>query len=92
MRPVAPQVGAAVARHWNLPEETVAAIRYHHSPRLAPDAFRNLVCLVYVANAFCDIEDGSLDVSLLDRMALRTLGVADIEGARALHKKIQSEN
>jgi len=32
------ELGAALARHWNLPEEIVAVLRYHHNPGAAEAA------------------------------------------------------
>ena len=32
------ELGAELARHWNLPEEIVAVLRYHHSPEVAEAA------------------------------------------------------
>lgn len=44
------ELGAELARHWNLPEDIIAVIRYHHTPD-APDAPSDnpLVRMVYVA-------------------------------------------
>lgn len=43
------ELGAMIARRWQLPAEVVTAIAYHHNPSEAPD-HRELVSLVYVAN------------------------------------------
>lgn len=44
------ELGAELARHWNLPKEIISVIRYHHSPD-APDAPKDnlLIRMVYVA-------------------------------------------
>lgn len=44
------ELGAELARHWNLPEEIISVIRYHHTPD-APDAAKDnfLIRMVYVA-------------------------------------------
>lgn len=47
------QAGAALANLWNLPEETVESIRWHHDPLRAPHHVR-LVCLVHVGNILCE--------------------------------------
>lgn len=44
------ELGAELARHWSLPEEIIAVIRYHHTPD-APDAPSDnpLIRMVYMA-------------------------------------------
>jgi len=74
------QVGEAVATRWGLPEELVAAARWHHEPLKAPDTrLQELAGAVHVANGLahamgfgCDI--GGLhrrtDPAILARMQL----------------------
>lgn len=44
------ELGAELARHWNLPSEIISVIRYHHTPDAA-DAPKNqpLIRMVYIA-------------------------------------------
>ena len=44
------ELGAELARHWNLPSEIISVIRYHHTPD-APDAPKDnpLIRMVYIA-------------------------------------------
>jgi HD-like signal output (HDOD) protein len=46
-------LGAYVAVQWNFPSHIVAAIRYHHEPRWAPGAFREMAAVVSIANGLC---------------------------------------
>jgi eukaryotic-like serine/threonine-protein kinase len=41
------ELGAELAQQWNLPEEIVAILRYHHNPDAAPD--QPLVRMLYLA-------------------------------------------
>jgi putative nucleotidyltransferase with HDIG domain len=41
--------GAEVAEFWNLPEELVAAIRYHHAPSDA-DQYQRIVAMTHIGN------------------------------------------
>lgn len=44
------ELGAELARHWNLPEEIITVLRYHHTPDLAEAAAgRPLVSMVHLA-------------------------------------------
>jgi len=47
------QIGMAIARKWDLPEELVMSIGYHHDPDKAPKAYRKLASILYVADYFC---------------------------------------
>ncbi len=44
-------VGALLARKWNFPQQLAEAVGYHHNPLSAP-AYRELACIVNLANSF----------------------------------------
>jgi HD-like signal output (HDOD) protein len=46
-------VGMALGDDWELPEDLVAALGYHHKPEKAPTAYKRLVSIVHVADRFC---------------------------------------
>ena len=72
------EAGAALAKHWSLPEEIVESIRWHHDPVGASHHHR-LVCLVHVGNVLSvslGLGLGGDGLSgLLQPDALETLGV-----------------
>lgn len=41
------ELGEEVAKFWGLPDETIAAIRWHRNPFSAPEQFRNLVVAIH---------------------------------------------
>lgn len=44
------ELGAELGRHWGLPENIIAVLRYHHAPNEYPDAAQQpLVALAYMA-------------------------------------------
>ena len=47
------EVAAELLTAWNLPENVVAAARWHHQPQNAQDDHRQLVDLVHVADYLC---------------------------------------
>ncbi|MEM9828449.1 MAG: HDOD domain-containing protein [Planctomycetota bacterium] len=48
------QLGAAVLNHWGMPQDIVAAARYHHDPEACEDpSVRPIVASVALANYFC---------------------------------------
>jgi HD-like signal output (HDOD) protein len=70
-------IGALLAEKWNFPESLASAIRYHHDPSSAPEKDRILVDAVYLANMFCECEDGNVvfdqfDPDVLERFGIKT--------------------
>ena len=47
------QLGAALARRWNLPRRIADAIRYHHRPPAAPPDHDRLFDIVHAADVLC---------------------------------------
>jgi putative nucleotidyltransferase with HDIG domain len=43
------EIGAALARHWHLPESLCEAIEFHHKPAQAREEYRPLVYVVHLA-------------------------------------------
>ena len=72
------EVGAELLRHWGLPDELVAAVRWHHEPASAP-RYRESVDLVHAAEMIC-ISAGigmgiegtqyAFDAAVMDRLKL----------------------
>ena len=60
------ELGALIAEKWNFPERLVAAIRYHHDPEAAPSDCKDLVDTVYLANMFCEYENGNANFDQLE--------------------------
>ena len=47
------EAAAELLQYWKLPENVVAAARWHHNPEEADDKFRSIVDLVHVADILC---------------------------------------
>jgi HD-like signal output (HDOD) protein len=69
------EIGAKIADKWNFPENLVVAIRYHHDPGAAPKEFQDLVDTVYLANMFCELENGGVTFDQLDPTVLEHFGI-----------------
>lgn len=69
------EIGALVAEKWNFPEGLVAAIRYHHDLAQVSDENRSLVYAVYLANMFCNYEDGSVTFDQFEQAVLNDFGI-----------------
>ena len=69
------ELGAELAHHWNLPEEIIAVLRYHHSPDAAGAAFgQPLVRMINIAEkllpSFGIIEYVTPDIGVVEWEAL----------------------
>jgi len=60
------ELGALIAEKWNFPDRLVAAIRFHHDPDAAPHECKDLVDAVYLANMFCEYENGNIGFDQFD--------------------------
>ncbi len=47
------EVAGVLLESWNLPEEVVAAARWHHEPSLADPKFQQLTDIIHVADVLC---------------------------------------
>jgi putative nucleotidyltransferase with HDIG domain len=69
------EIGALIAEKWNFPESLVMAIRFHHDPTSAPPENKDLVETVYLANMFCEYENGNITFDQLEPSTLDNFGI-----------------
>jgi putative nucleotidyltransferase with HDIG domain len=69
------ELGALIAEKWNFPERLVLAIRFHHDPGSAAPEHRDLIDAVYLANMFCEYENGNVNFDQFDTGALDNFGI-----------------
>lgn len=69
------EIGAKIARKWNFPEALIQAIRYHHEPTECDPNHRDIVYMVYLANAITEIERNGITYDLLDVKVLDAVGI-----------------
>jgi putative nucleotidyltransferase with HDIG domain len=70
------ELGALVAEKWNFPEGLVMTIRYHHDPGAVPPEYKDLLDTVYLANMFCEYEDGNISVDQFEPGPLENFGLS----------------
>jgi putative nucleotidyltransferase with HDIG domain len=68
-------IGALIAEKWNFPETLITAIRYHHDPTSAQPKHRAMVDTVYLANMFCEYENGNVTFDQFDSSVLEGYGI-----------------
>jgi putative nucleotidyltransferase with HDIG domain len=71
------EIGALIAEKWNFPDNLVAAIRYHHDPAAADKGYRSLAESVYLANMFCEYENGNASYEQFAEGPLESYGIAN---------------
>jgi len=84
------ELGAMIAEKWNFPETLVGAIRYHHVPGDAPAELKNIADAVYIANMFCEYENGNTSFDQLDSAPLENYGINSQQQFDALIEKFSS--
>jgi putative nucleotidyltransferase with HDIG domain len=84
------ELGAMIAEKWNFPEVLVGSIRYHHAPGDAPDDLKNIVDAVYIANMFCEYENGNVAFDQFESAPLENYGINDKKQFETLIEKFSS--
>jgi putative nucleotidyltransferase with HDIG domain len=64
------ELGALIAEKWNFPERLVMAIRYHHDPGAVSHEYKDLLDAVYLANMFCEYENGNVSFDQFETASL----------------------
>jgi putative nucleotidyltransferase with HDIG domain len=82
------ELGALIAEKWNFPERLVAAIRYHHDPEDVHPEFKDLVDSVYLANMFCEYENGNVDFDQFASDPLKNFGIQNKKHLDALLERL----
>ncbi|MCB1189046.1 MAG: HDOD domain-containing protein [Leptospiraceae bacterium] len=71
------QLGAMIAEKWNFPPELVAAIQYHQQPFTAPEKFREIAEVIYMANIMANITTCKMTFYSIDRGVLEKFNLVD---------------
>lgn len=69
------EIGARIAEKWNFPPVIVNVIRYHHEPLTAPDEYRKLTGIIYVADLLSHVHEGMVDYSQFEPSILKEFGI-----------------
>jgi putative nucleotidyltransferase with HDIG domain len=82
------EIGARISEKWNFPESLVAAIRYHHEPSLESGEYRDVVHVVYLANVFCEYEEGNISYEQIEPSVLQDYGFTNEKHFRTVVEKM----
>jgi len=84
------ELGALIAEKWNFPDRLVTTIRYHHDPESAPLDCRDLVDSVYLANIFCEYENGNISFDQIDPGPLENFNLQSKKQVDTLLERLSS--
>ena len=82
-------IGAMISEKWNFPPFLIEAIRCHHAPLNSTRQHRDIVCVVYLANMFCGIEDRRYNYTYCEDSVLERFGLNDEKKFTELHAKLK---
>ncbi len=82
-------IGAMLAKKWNFPENIAVPIEFHHQPLLSPDEHKDIVFVVYLANAVSAMERGGMNYSMLEEEVLKKLGISSEKQFNDLAGRLQ---
>ena len=78
-------LGSLICKKWRFNEALVKAIEFHHRPYIAPEKYRELVYLVYLANVFTEIEDKKYRFEIVEEEVLEYFSMTKREDFDRLH-------
>lgn len=88
------EIGGLLAGQWQLPEELIAAIRFHHSPENRTE-FINMINATHFADILVKTKGfgsgGDNDISSLNENAVAALGIPEAEVARIVGEEMDVE-
>lgn len=78
-------LGSLICKKWKFNEALVKVIEFHHRPHMAPDKYRELVYMTYLAYVFSEIENRNMRFEILDEDVLEYFHLTDKKSFDMLH-------
>jgi HD-like signal output (HDOD) protein len=82
-------LGALILKKWKFNDAIVNAIEFHTRPHMAPNQHRELIYLVYLSNAFVDIEHNRNRYELLDDLVLEHFNITNKSELVSIHDMLK---
>ncbi len=82
-------LGSLICQQWKFHETLVKVIEYHERPHMAPEKYKNLVYLVYLAYSFVNIETRRLRFEFLDEDVLDFYNLKEKSKFELLHNTLK---
>jgi putative nucleotidyltransferase with HDIG domain len=82
------EIGAMIAKKWNFPEALINAIKFHHTPTVAPVEYRDVVFTVYLANALAHFGEDEIGIDQIDNSVLEWFRIQSEEQMSNIERKL----
>ena len=83
-------LGSIICEKWRFNESLVTIIKYHSRPHLAPEKYKSLIYLVYLAYSLVDIENKKLRFDIIDEDVLDYYNLNNKERFEMLHRTLKN--
>jgi HD-like signal output (HDOD) protein len=83
-------LGSIICEKWGFDESLVTVIKYHHRPHMAPEKYRPLIYLIYMAYSLIDIENRRQRFETMDEDVLDYYHVNNKERFELLQRTLKS--
>ena len=83
------EIGALIAKKWNLPEVVVDTINHHHTPEMAPTEVKKLATVVYFANMLANYQAELVEFYQFDPSVLSTFNIETEEQLQNISSKLE---
>ncbi|HMX33830.1 MAG TPA: HDOD domain-containing protein [Leptospiraceae bacterium] len=84
------ELGILLAKKWNYPEDLSALIEFHQDPFLAPEKYKRIVEIVYLANILSNKLETDVNFYSYDLAVLHSFNIYSIEDFNSFHYKLES--
>jgi len=82
-------IGELIAEKWQLPDYLVTSIRYHHTPLEANAEYFERVCITYLANMLCGVENRKYQYYYIEESILQRFKLSDEKDLKVFHQKLK---
>jgi HD-like signal output (HDOD) protein len=83
-------LGSLICEKWNFNELLITIIKYHHRPYFAPNKYKELIYIVYIAYSLIDIENKKAKFEFLDEDILEYYNLNNRDTFETLHRTLKS--
>jgi len=78
-------LGSFILKKWNFNEALVQTVEFHTRPYMAPENYRDLIYIVYLANSMLEIELNKSRFEILDENVLERFNLTSKEEFTSIH-------
>ncbi|MCR5218455.1 HDOD domain-containing protein [Treponema sp.] len=83
------EVGSLIAEKWNFPPVIVNVVRYHHDPDSAPEEFKKITSLIYLADMFVKYGDEIIEYEQINPNVLAMFKIINKEQFEGISDRLK---